>query len=316
MPKQLYGHKNPRSKIPSSTEDSSGWLTLMAGLPEDKRHAAIVRAAEEVSLCLPDGMRDSFAAMLAESAEARRVDCDEAWVALLIELCSDFGVPLGAEEEVEGADEAERAGAVELLAALRRHKVVSREPPPPPPLRQGDAVLAVLQEDGDWHEAIVESLKLPPSGGGAPRVAVRFVEWQKLQETMRHKVISMVEVADDEGAAESEGECEMCHRSMRLTFHHLVPKETHGRYLGKALPPGVSEAARAAGMEPQPSRELLNRYGAMLCRFCHSTVHRFAPNAVLAERFNTVEKLLAQPEIESFVRFASRQRIGKAGRTR
>mmetsp|Transcript_53801 Transcript_53801/g.148305 ORF Transcript_53801/g.148305 Transcript_53801/m.148305 type:complete len:157 (-) Transcript_53801:58-528(-) len=148
---------------------------------------------------------------------------------------------------------------------------------------------------------------LPPSGVGPPRVAVRFVEWQKQQETARAKVVSLVEVADDDGANQGEGECELCGRRLKLTFHHLVPKETHGRYLGKALPAHVAEAAVAAGLEPQPTREFLNRYGTMVCRFCHSTIHRFAPNAVLAECFCTVDKLLEQPVITNFVAFASRQ---------
>ena len=47
----------------------------------------------------------------------------------------------------------------------------------------------------------------------------------------------------------------------------------------------------------------------------HSTVHRLAPNAVLAERFNTVECLCAQPELAKFAAFASRQR-DTIGRTR
>ena len=47
----------------------------------------------------------------------------------------------------------------------------------------------------------------------------------------------------------------------------------------------------------------------------HSTVHRLAPNAVLAERFNTVECLCAQPELAKFASFASRQRE-TIGRTR
>lgn len=167
---------------------------------------------------------------------------------------------------------------------------------------------------------------------------VRFVEWGKQQETPRFKIVRLTEMADDEGARESEGDCELCGRCMKLTFHHLVwlrcsstpaptrmlqahclarmyfaqvPKETHNRYLGKHLPAGVAEAARAMDLDPQPSRDFLHQYGAMLCRFCHSTVHRFAPNAVLAERFNTIDKLLEQPTISGFIAFASRQRAGR-----
>ena len=272
-----------------------------------------------------------------------------------------------------------------------------------------------------------------PSGEGPPVVVVRFSEWAKVQETKRTQVVALTEVPDDEGAAESSGCCELCGRQMQLTFHHLLPKETHARcpstlepvdvprrpthqrwswparYLGKRLPDGVAAAATATGLgaAAEPTREFLNTYGAELCRFCtaaraeecpllatvhgatnrpytaptpplhrtearprregppresrrcrwfwpvpaqsrrcgrrtgtspmaidvdctlfpcsptclpwylpgHSTVHRLAPNAVLAERFNTVECLCAQPELAKFASFASRQRE-TIGRTR
>ena len=125
------------------------------------------------------------------------------------------------------------AGAEALLASLRRHRVVCTEPPPPPPLRAGSAVLAVLEEDGEWHGATVEKVVPAPSGEGPPVVVVRFNEWAKVQETKRTQVVALTEVADDEGATERDGCCELCGREMKLTFHHLVPKETHGRYPGK-----------------------------------------------------------------------------------
>ena len=132
-----------------------------------------------------------------------------------------------------------------------------------------------------------------PPASGRPKSDVGFTFSQ--QETKRTRVVALSEVPDDEGAAERDGCCELCGRQLKLTFHHLVPKETHGRYLGK-------------GLQPEPTREFLNTYGAELCRFCHSTVHRLAPNAVLAERFNSVACLCAQPELMKFAEFAKRQR--------
>jgi len=310
MPKQIYGHKNARRRARAPEEDSSIWLTLISELPEGKRHAAIIEALREGPRLDPNQL-DSLAAALVEYADDRRADCDEAWVGVLLELFADFGVVLGVEEDVEDADGAERAGAFELLRALRRHKVLCSEPPPPPPLAQGVQVLAVLDEDGEWHDAVVERVAVPISGVGPTRVVVRFAEWQKVQECARSKVVQLTEVPDDddEGARDhGEGECELCERYLKLTFHHLIPKETHGRYLGKALPSGVAEAAAAGGADAQPTRYFLNSYGSMLCRFCHSTVHRLAPNAVLAERFNTLARLQAQPDIQRFVTFAARQR--------
>ena len=146
-------------------------------------------------------------------------------------------------------------------------------------------------------------------------MVVRFVEWAKVQDTARAAVVSLAAVADDEDASEGrEGDCELCGRCLELTFHHLIPKETHGRYQGKGLPRGVAEAAAANGFDnAQPTREFLNSYGAMLCRYCHSTVHRFAPNAVLAQRFSTLESLASTPEIARFVAFAARQKITARG---
>lgn len=313
MPKQCYGKANStksRVKPSGDSQTSVPWLTLASTLGEERLHAAVSAAFRQARPQLEDEV-DGLAAVLIEYNDQRRADCAEAWVSQLCECFSDAGIPLGEDEVSEegDAEAAERAGAETLVAAMRHHKALRAEPPPPRPLSAGDAVLAVLDEDGDWHEARVESVA-GASGGASEVVSVRFVEWRKLQETPRAAVVALDEVADDEGGGEvdQQGGCELCGRQLRLTFHHLVPKETHGRYIGKGLPPGVAGAAAAKGMAPEPSRTFLCHFGAVLCRFCHATVHRFAPNDVLAEQFNTLEKLQAQPAIERFVAYASRQR--------
>ena len=102
-------------------------------------------------------------------------------------------------------------------------------------------------------------------------MTVQFDEWPKRQQTRREDVVALEAVADDDGAESKVGCCELCGREeLTLTFHHLIPKEVHGRFLGKGLPPGIEEAAAAQGLEPKPTREFLNSYGSMLCRFCHS----------------------------------------------
>jgi ferredoxin len=201
-------------------------------------------------------------------------------------------------------------GAVAFLGCLKRHGVLTAEPPQLPPLTAGAAVLAVLDEDGMWHDAVVLETK-SGGAGGPPRVLVRFVEWSKVQEMARVDVVSLAAVIDDDDANEArDGDCELCGRCLELTFHHLIPKETHARYLGKGLPRGVAEASVARGMDnPQPTREFLHSYGVMLCRYCHSAVHRFAPNAVLAQRFSTLEGLASAPEIARFVAFAAKQKV-------
>jgi hypothetical protein len=313
MPKPLYG-KGQKKSAGKAKIDDMGWLTLLAGAPEEQLHLLIVEALSDALAPpnIPHDMKDALAASLIEYASGREIDCDETWITLILELASDFGLDLseGDEGDTVEAPAMQRKGAEALVGCMKRHRVLCAEPPPPPPLAVGDAVLAVLDEDGDWHDAtFVEKL----TTAGAPRVVVRFTEWGKLQETTRGSVVPCTEIADDEDAEESEGVCELCGRCLKLTFHHLIPKQTHGRYLGNGLPKGVAEAAHAKGLEAQPSRDFLHRYGVQLCRFCHSTVHRLAPNAVLAERFNTLDVLRAQPEIERFVAFASRQKLTARG---
>ena len=311
MPKPLYGKGQKKIATATQRDDDMGWVTLLAGAPEAELHAMILRALQDpLAPALPSETTDAFAASLVEYASEREVDCDETWIALLQELALDFGLALATDDEdAVDASVAERLGAEAFLGCLKRHRVLCAEPPRPPPLVAGDAVLAVLNEDGEWHEAIFVEKRA--TGGSAARVVVRFTEWGHLQETTR--VCACVEVADDDGSEETEGMCELCGRTLKLTFHHLIPKQTHSRYLRTGLPPGVPEAAQLQGLEAQPCREFLHRYGARFCRFCHSTVHRLAPNSVLAERFNTLEKLRAQPEIVRFVAFASQQRLTASG---
>ena len=83
-----------------------------------------------------------------------------------------------------------------------------------------------------------------PSGEGPPVVVVRFSEWPKVQETRRTQVVALTEVPNDEGATESEGCCELCGRQMQLTFHHLLPKETHARCPSKLEPVAVPRPLR------------------------------------------------------------------------
>ncbi len=68
-------------------------------------------------------------------------------------------------------------------------------------------------------------------------------------------------------------ECELCERDwVPLTYHHLIPKSTHGR-------------VRKRGWHGE---EVLNSV-AWLCRACHSFVHRMVGNEELARYYYTVE---------------------------
>ena len=76
--------------------------------------------------------------------------------------------------------------------------------------------------------------------------------------------------------------CALCGRVVsKLTRHHLRPKE-HG------------------GTET-----------ADFCSGCHRQVHALFTNRTLASQLDTLEKLRADPEIQSYVKWAARQPDGK-----
>ena len=84
------------------------------------------------------------------------------------------------------------------------------------------------------------------------------------------------------------GQCEMCERTLPLTRHHLIPRRMHKRYKKKGY-----------------TTEFLNTC-AMICRACHSCVHRVHPHEILAAQFNTVEKLMEDEDIARFVRWVAK----------
>ena len=87
--------------------------------------------------------------------------------------------------------------------------------------------------------------------------------------------------------------CALCGRQPRrgTTEHHLVPRSCHtNKWFRKRF-----------------AREELRRT-VSLCRDCHRAVHRFVPREKDLGRFyNTVEDLLAHPEIAKFVAWISRR---------
>ncbi|KAI0782773.1 hypothetical protein C8Q75DRAFT_786777 [Abortiporus biennis] len=88
-------------------------------------------------------------------------------------------------------------------------------------------------------------------------------------------------------------ECEICEREVPLTYHHLIPRETHAKVLKKKWHP----------------ESMINSV-AWLCRPCHSAVHHVASNEDLARYLYTVELLLEREDIQRWRRYASKQRFG------
>jgi len=167
---------------------------------------------------------------------------------------------------------------------------------------------------------------------------VRFVEYGKAQFARYDKLMLNETVADDEGVEDmvvEEGECEVCRRSIFLTFHHLIPKQTHNRWLRRRqLPEGVkgyesgsrkrlpSSAVKSTSDTKKSTqnkkstdknsksksssckednmcnRQFLNTYGIMVCRSCHAQIHHMASNMELAKCCNTLDRVLNAPMMQ------------------
>ena len=156
---------------------------------------------------------------------------------------------------------------------------------------------------------------------------------------------------DDDGDFIGEGECELCERSIKLTRHHLIPRSTWPRMkkriwnaapLIESLNSSHNDESKhkkqhqstiqekqeimedklkkilgASDLSNLPTsithdsvRAYLNQVG-LLCRQCHSAVHRIHTEWELAMEYNTVEKLLECDEVRKFAKWANKQRPGK-----
>ena len=149
-------------------------------------------------------------------------------------------------------------------------------------------MLAPLVPDAEvlgWqlHEDLVEAAALLKDQGD--------FEWTDDEEDSEEDE----DVADELG----KNECEMCEREMPLTFHHLFPKKIHRRLQEKKGHGGESKGI--------PKAEL-RTCGIMICRPCHSMLHRSYDHATLAERLNSLDKILQEERIQEWVEWARKQR--------
>eukprot|EP00879_Flechtneria_rotunda_P011299 GHRR01011803.1.p1 GENE.GHRR01011803.1~~GHRR01011803.1.p1 ORF type:complete len:303 (+),score=130.43 GHRR01011803.1:522-1430(+) len=95
--------------------------------------------------------------------------------------------------------------------------------------------------------------------------------------------------ADAEGM---DGLCALCGRDMPLTKHHLIPRDVHKEFKKR----GFSFAELQSGV--------------MVCRPCHSAIHRAVPdNKQLGLHYQTLEALTKHEEIAKFAAWANRQRV-------
>ena len=114
-----------------------------------------------------------------------------------------------------------------------------------------------------------------------------YIETNVSLESLWEEKYNSESTENSDGLVE-ENCCEICEREMKLTMHHLIPRELHEKIEKKTNLPKI----------------LLNKT-ISICRMCHSTVHRIFTNAELAYQYNTVEKLLANDKLLKYAKWAS-----------
>ena len=102
--------------------------------------------------------------------------------------------------------------------------------------------------------------------------------------TRRQQLAQAAAEATARAQRPADTRCGLCERTVQHTSrHHLVPREEGGRY-GETVD---------------------------LCQPCHSSVHRFLSNRVLAQRYHTVAALRAAEELQGYLGWIRKNRVEK-----
>lgn len=85
--------------------------------------------------------------------------------------------------------------------------------------------------------------------------------------------------------------CELCKRNLVTTSHHLIPKEIHSK----------------AWCKKRFTKDEMNNRRADLCYDCHPFLHKKFTNAELGKEYNTIEKILANEDVQKFIKWLKKQ---------
>mmetsp|Transcript_12394 Transcript_12394/g.21221 ORF Transcript_12394/g.21221 Transcript_12394/m.21221 type:complete len:306 (+) Transcript_12394:3-920(+) len=168
----------------------------------------------------------------------------------------------------------------------------------------GDHVLAILDQDDEWHPAKVESVQVI-EGLSKAQYTVRFKEYGNVQPSTEAR---MALDKDCYESALEDNQCCLCTRPLKLTFHHLVPRETHSALLKKNKFPDALEKVYQDTRSGLARKEWLHVHGVNICRACHSQVHRLESNMSLALEYHSQAKLFAHPGLRRWRAFATKQK--------
>lgn len=104
-----------------------------------------------------------------------------------------------------------------------------------------------------------------------------------------------------DGLNSNKTACELCERTeMPLTRHHLIPLSRHNK----------------ARTKRHFSRDEMASEIAMLCRPCHSQIHRLFDNQELANYYHTLARLQEHSEMQKFITWVKKRPAGLKIRVR
>lgn len=87
------------------------------------------------------------------------------------------------------------------------------------------------------------------------------------------------------------GTCPLCGRVVHLTFHHLIPRKMHRRTF----------------FRKHFDKAMLNQ-GIEICRMCHTGLHKRYDEMTLAKHYDTLDKILADPELQQHFAWVAKQK--------
>ncbi|NEQ44248.1 MAG: hypothetical protein F6K00_12115 [Leptolyngbya sp. SIOISBB] len=93
-------------------------------------------------------------------------------------------------------------------------------------------------------------------------------------------------------ATAQSGECPLCGRSLKLAFHHLIPKKLHRR-----------TRFRKTYAKAELSQAI------WICRLCHDGLHDHYDERTLAKYFPTLESIQIDSKIQRHAEWLAKQKV-------
>jgi hypothetical protein len=161
--------------------------------------------------------------------------------------------------------------------------------------RHVNKLMEVHEVPEDFEEKMAEKIKTFEKWElqGSSAEALDIDDELKDEDMDEHVLESILMVGDHKINPKMDICC-MCERTIPLTWHHLIPRETH---------------QKMRKLHPDYTKEFLHQHGIWICRSCHSAVHGFHDNFALASEYFTLERLLECEKVQKWIKYISKKKV-------